>query len=61
MDLLGQNIRKLGFGLMRLPKQNDIIDVELDFHHDNVLLLINRLTVKLYGPAVKYQDLPARH
>ena len=28
MDYLGQNIKKLGFGLMRLPKQNDVIDVE---------------------------------
>ena len=28
MDLLGLNIRKLGFGLMRLPKQNDVIDIE---------------------------------
>ncbi|MBQ9562936.1 MAG: aldo/keto reductase, partial [Lachnospiraceae bacterium] len=25
---LGENTRKLGFGLMRLPKENDVIDVE---------------------------------
>lgn len=28
MPYLGENIRKLGFGLMRLPKQEDVIDIE---------------------------------
>ena len=28
MAYLGENIKKLGFGLMRLPKNNDVIDVE---------------------------------
>ncbi len=28
MSYLGEDIKKLGFGLMRLPKQGDIIDVE---------------------------------
>ena len=28
MAYLGENIKKLGFGLMRLPKKNDVIDVE---------------------------------
>lgn len=28
MSYLGQNIKKLGFGLMRLPKKDDVIDVE---------------------------------
>lgn len=28
MAYLGETIKKLGFGLMRLPQQNDIIDVE---------------------------------
>lgn len=29
MAYLGENIRKLGFGLMRLPKlEGDVIDVE---------------------------------
>lgn len=28
MSYLGENIKKLGFGLMRLPQQNDIIDIE---------------------------------
>ena len=28
MAYLGENIRKLGFGLMRLPKKDDVIDVE---------------------------------
>lgn len=26
--MLGENIKKLGFGLMRLPKNGDVIDVE---------------------------------
>lgn len=30
MAYLGENIRKLGFGLMRLPKQGDAIDLEQD-------------------------------
>lgn len=28
MSYLGEEIKKLGFGLMRLPKENDVIDVE---------------------------------
>ncbi|URN84249.1 aldo/keto reductase [Acetobacterium wieringae] len=28
MPYLGENIKKLGFGLMRLPKQEDVIDIE---------------------------------
>ena len=28
MELLGNNIKKLGFGLMRLPRKGDVIDVE---------------------------------
>ena len=28
MSYLGQDIKKLGFGLMRLPKVDDVIDVE---------------------------------
>ena len=28
MSYLGQDIKKLGFGLMRLPKKDDVIDVE---------------------------------
>jgi predicted aldo/keto reductase-like oxidoreductase len=28
MAYLGENIKKLGFGLMRLPRKNDVIDVE---------------------------------
>lgn len=28
LSYLGENIKKLGFGLMRLPQQNDIIDIE---------------------------------
>ncbi len=28
MSYLGEDIRKLGFGLMRLPKKDDVIDVE---------------------------------
>ena len=28
MDYLGENIKKLGFGLMRLPKNGDKIDIE---------------------------------
>ena len=28
MNHLGENIKKLGFGLMRLPKQGEAIDVE---------------------------------
>lgn len=28
MSNLGENIKKLGFGLMRLPKKDDVIDVE---------------------------------
>lgn len=28
MAYLGEDIKKLGFGLMRLPKQNEVIDVE---------------------------------
>ncbi|MBI4857902.1 MAG: aldo/keto reductase [Acetobacterium woodii] len=28
MSYLGESIKKLGFGLMRLPKQEDVIDVE---------------------------------
>lgn len=28
MTYLGENIKKLGFGLMRLPKENDVIDIE---------------------------------
>lgn len=28
MGYLGENIKKLGFGLMRLPKKDDVIDIE---------------------------------
>lgn len=28
MAYLGENIKKLGFGLMRLPKQSEAIDIE---------------------------------
>lgn len=28
MSYLGEEIKKLGFGLMRLPKKNDVIDIE---------------------------------
>lgn len=28
MSYLGEDIKKLGFGLMRLPQQNDVIDIE---------------------------------
>lgn len=28
MAYLGENIKKLGFGLMRLPKQGEAIDIE---------------------------------
>ena len=28
MAILGDNIKKLGFGLMRLPQTNDVIDIE---------------------------------
>ena len=28
MGYLGEEIRKLGFGLMRLPQENGVIDVE---------------------------------
>ena len=28
MSYLGENIKKLGFGLMRLPQKGDAIDVE---------------------------------
>ena len=28
LSYLGENIKKLGFGLVRLPQQNDIIDIE---------------------------------
>ena len=28
MSYLGENIRKLGFGLMRLPQTDGVIDVE---------------------------------
>lgn len=28
MSYLGEDIKKLGFGLMRLPKKNDVIDIE---------------------------------
>ena len=27
-DYLGKDIKKLGFGLMRLPKKDDVIDIE---------------------------------
>lgn len=28
MSYLGENIKKLGFGLMRLPQKDDVIDIE---------------------------------
>ena len=28
LSYLGEDIKKLGFGLMRLPQQNDVIDIE---------------------------------
>lgn len=28
MSYLGEDIKKLGFGLMRLPQQNEVIDIE---------------------------------
>ena len=28
MGILGDNIKKLGFGLMRLPQTNGVIDIE---------------------------------
>lgn len=28
MKYLGEDIKKLGFGLMRLPKKDDVIDIE---------------------------------
>lgn len=38
---------------------DDIIDIELDFRHDNVLGLINKVYVNLSGTAIKYLDAPA--
>ena len=39
---------------------DDIIDVELDFRHDNLLGLINKVFVTLDGTAVKYLDMPSK-
>ena len=53
-----QLLKKLA--LEKYPDADDIIDVELDFHHDNVFLIVNKLTVHLNGTAVKYLDMPAK-
>lgn len=53
-----QTLKKLA--LEKYPDADDIIDVELDFRHDNILLIVNKLTVHLNGTAVKYLDMPAK-
>lgn len=39
-------------------KADDIIDIELDFRHDNLLSLINKVYVRMDGTAIKYLDTP---
>jgi len=38
---------------------DDVIDIDLDFRHDNILGIINKVFVTMNGTAIKYLDLPA--
>ena len=38
---------------------DDIIDIEMDFRHDNLLGLVDKVFVVLNGTAIKYLDMPA--
>ena len=38
---------------------DDIIDIEMDFRHDNLLGLVNKVFAVLNGTAIKYIDMPA--
>ena len=56
-DVSYQTLKKAA--LEKYRDADDIIDVELDFAHDNLLGLVNKVYVQLNGTAVKYLDLPA--
>ena len=38
---------------------DDIIDIEMDYRHDNLLGLVNKVFTVLNGTAIKYLDMPA--
>ena len=56
-DVSYQTLKKSA--LEKYRDADDIIDVELDFAHDNLLGLINKVFVTLNGTAVKYLDMPS--
>ena len=56
-DASYQSMKKAA--LEKYRDADDIIDVELDFRHDNILGIINKVFVNLNGTAVKYLDMPA--
>ena len=59
MSYLGENIRKLGFGLMRLPQTDGVIDVEqtkemVDLFMDVLILIPHGLTQVPKMPSVRH-------
>lgn len=46
--------------LEQLRDADDIIDVEMDFYHDNLLGIVNKVYVHMSGTAIQYLDMPSR-
>lgn len=56
-DASYQTLKKAA--LEKYRDADDIIDIEMDFRHDNLLGLVNKVFTVLNGTAIKYLDMPA--